>query len=486
MTREAIRAALETAEDLPEEALRAATADPQAIAPAVIAAMERAAEDVHILPREENLLFFGLHALAAARETSAWPAFLRLLRLPEDRLNALIGIIDIGTLDGLLLGLYDGDPEPLFAMIAHPAVDGMVKWSVFQILARLAWEERIPRARVVDLLDRFDRDDSVPPDDDAWMGWESAILLLGLEDFVPRLRAGWEAGRCPLHRDIDRADALERIAAAAAHPEDAERFAAERTIAFDDAAEALRRYLASPEEVAAARAEGRADPSLPPDPAADSALNPDELRWLDGFLVSTHVPEDAMPLETLDGYMAALAASPVPIDPEEWTPQIWSRAPDAQPRFADAEQARFVHDLVERHWKSRAARARAAYPAAPLVAAPAHADAGADWADGFLTGVQLREDAWAPLLDDRRAWRLIEGISRLLGDPDRKEEPLTRAERQAILDGLGRAVVEIHAFWHQPDLYARLHAPRRATKIGRNDPCPCGSGKKYKKCCGAG
>ena len=23
-------------------------------------------------------------------------------------------------------------------------------------------------------------------------------------------------------------------------------------------------------------------------------------------------------------------------------------------------------------------------------------------------------------------------------------------------------------------------------KIGRNDPCPCGSGKKYKKCCGAG
>ena len=27
--------------------------------------------------------------------------------------------------------------------------------------------------------------------------------------------------------------------------------------------------------------------------------------------------------------------------------------------------------------------------------------------------------------------------------------------------------------------------PRQATKVGRNDPCPCGSGKKYKKCCGA-
>jgi preprotein translocase subunit SecA len=25
---------------------------------------------------------------------------------------------------------------------------------------------------------------------------------------------------------------------------------------------------------------------------------------------------------------------------------------------------------------------------------------------------------------------------------------------------------------------------RKAKKIGRNDPCPCGSGKKYKQCCG--
>jgi len=27
-------------------------------------------------------------------------------------------------------------------------------------------------------------------------------------------------------------------------------------------------------------------------------------------------------------------------------------------------------------------------------------------------------------------------------------------------------------------------APAAANKVGRNDPCPCGSGKKFKKCCG--
>ena len=26
---------------------------------------------------------------------------------------------------------------------------------------------------------------------------------------------------------------------------------------------------------------------------------------------------------------------------------------------------------------------------------------------------------------------------------------------------------------------------RDAPKVGRNDPCPCGSGKKYKRCCGS-
>ena len=26
--------------------------------------------------------------------------------------------------------------------------------------------------------------------------------------------------------------------------------------------------------------------------------------------------------------------------------------------------------------------------------------------------------------------------------------------------------------------------PKRVQKVGRNDPCPCGSGKKYKNCCG--
>jgi len=34
------------------------------------------------------------------------------------------------------------------------------------------------------------------------------------------------------------------------------------------------------------------------------------------------------------------------------------------------------------------------------------------------------------------------------------------------------------------DMVSRAEPLRTAVKVGRNDPCPCGSGKKYKKCCG--
>ncbi|MBF9000008.1 YchJ family metal-binding protein [Vibrio nitrifigilis] len=42
--------------------------------------------------------------------------------------------------------------------------------------------------------------------------------------------------------------------------------------------------------------------------------------------------------------------------------------------------------------------------------------------------------------------------------------------------------VREHGLWYYIDGEFPQHQP--STKIGRNDPCPCGSGKKYKKCCG--
>jgi hypothetical protein len=38
--------------------------------------------------------------------------------------------------------------------------------------------------------------------------------------------------------------------------------------------------------------------------------------------------------------------------------------------------------------------------------------------------------------------------------------------------------------FHPDDEHEEQQQPAKSEKVGRNDPCPCGSGKKYKKCCG--
>ena len=42
-----------------------------------------------------------------------------------------------------------------------------------------------------------------------------------------------------------------------------------------------------------------------------------------------------------------------------------------------------------------------------------------------------------------------------------------------------------HWLPYREALYEREVAKTLQEKVGRNDPCPCGSGKKFKKCCGA-
>jgi preprotein translocase subunit SecA len=67
----------------------------------------------------------------------------------------------------------------------------------------------------------------------------------------------------------------------------------------------------------------------------------------------------------------------------------------------------------------------------------------------------------------------IEGDS---GDKNRKPQPEAPPHNPAI-DG-PRLILPSSAPKHPG------HAKRPATNVGRNDPCPCGSGKKYKQCCG--
>jgi preprotein translocase subunit SecA len=67
-----------------------------------------------------------------------------------------------------------------------------------------------------------------------------------------------------------------------------------------------------------------------------------------------------------------------------------------------------------------------------------------------------------------------------------KQETAQEIEQKRVALGRKQRVIESH-----PGADGEPEAPRQETvtraqaKVGRNDPCPCGSGKKYKKCHGA-
>jgi len=79
-------------------------------------------------------------------------------------------------------------------------------------------------------------------------------------------------------------------------------------------------------------------------------------------------------------------------------------------------------------------------------------------------------------LDDRDIARLRTILEIVYGAVE--EHTVKKSEFYAIIKGI-EYIIEQNS---EPEY--QLEPVRSGEKIGRNDPCPCGSGKKYKKCCG--
>jgi uncharacterized protein len=70
--------------------------------------------------------------------------------------------------------------------------------------------------------------------------------------------------------------------------------------------------------------------------------------------------------------------------------------------------------------------------------------------------------------------------------PDKFELTKTPARRSKLANQIIDSVMAIHAYWMPLRIAAHQRTVAKAMqpKVGRNEACPCGSGKKFKKCCG--
>ena len=118
---------------------------------------------------------------------------------------------------------------------------------------------------------------------------------------------------------------------------------------------------------------------------------------------------------------------------------------------------------------------------------------GNDWAHAFMRGMSMCHDGWAELVNDDEHGGCLIPMMMLCHerdeDPEMRPEPISPEQREDVIAHIAAGLLGAYQYFRaQREAYAKTtftHEPRcSVAKIGRNDPCPCGSGKKYKRCCG--
>ena len=236
-------------------------------------------------------------------------------------------------------------------------------------------------------------------------------------------------------------------------------------------------------------------------------LKGDELFNALGALHDKHpAGEDAPFLGYIDGAMAAVVVSPEPIPPEEWLPKL-DLAPDTL--FLAPEAAALWRELLlDRQAEIAASLLEGGLAFAPIYECDENDESiWQPWLMGFMGMMKLRQKAWDKLYkskDEDLATALMGLVSLATTFPglaakvpeiaDDFAEFAEMADQAADMipyfveviyrrrHGLPRVVLTDGSEYDQAAHHA--HEPVRVAKVGRNELCPCGSGKKYKKCCG--
>ena len=223
-----------------------------------------------------------------------------------------------------------------------------------------------------------------------------------------------------------------------------------------------------------------------PAPLGDS-----DLDRLEQLLEAEVFQGDAMRLDEIQAMLCAIVSGPQPVAPSAWLPEALGKGLED----ADDPQVMETVELLMRLNNDIATALLADETISPILYPVDESCEDYDfeaWADSYVFGAGLAGD-WYELAgkhaDDLS--ELLEPMFLLNGmlkeDAEKNGErwfpPAEEARLVAdIQDNLPVIVQTLYNFWRNKRSGGTV--VNEESKAGRNDPCPCGSGRKYKQCCG--
>lgn len=213
------------------------------------------------------------------------------------------------------------------------------------------------------------------------------------------------------------------------------------------------------------------------------------------------IPESKQPynLSMADGFLTALLVHPRMILPSEWMPRLVNPAEGALDFDTPFDATRFSV-LVLRRYNELSACILAREEFFPIITLPEADDTSSEeeiamlafWAAGFMDGM----NGWSGVDDlseedgDAIAGPMLAVVRHL---PVPEEAGPAAAEFKELVESLepyaslDDALEDLVLSVLQIADVTRPRLPvRKPPKVGRNEPCPCGSGRKYKHCHGTG